>query len=127
MVCPKIIKRLIKSKKGHHEKAVHKSIYLYCGMKSILLLLFFPVCAMAQHYPWAIGEGGVGSDIGKNIRFDKAGNVLLCGDVAGDATFRGTLRKGHGLSDGFVAKYNTNGSIQWIQLLAKSEMCKIFK
>ena len=86
-------------------------------MKFKLLLLLFPVFAMAQQYPWAIGEGGVGSDIGKNIRFDKAGNVLLCGDIAGDATFRGTLRKGHGLSDGFVAKYNTNGSLQWVQML----------
>ncbi len=25
--------------------------------------------------------------------------------------------KGHGLSDGFVAKYNTNGSLQWVQML----------
>jgi hypothetical protein len=86
-------------------------------MKSILLFLLFPAFVMAQQYPWAIGEGGVGSDIGKNIRFDKAGNVLLCGDIAGDAKFRGMLRKGHGLSDGFVAKYNTNGSLQWVQLL----------
>jgi hypothetical protein len=86
-------------------------------MKVAFVLLFFPILIQAQNFSWAIGEGGLGVDVGKSIKFDASNHVFVCGDVAGDPSFRNVVRAGKGLSDAFIAKYEPSGNILWVKIV----------
>ncbi len=64
---------------------------------------------------WAISEGDIGEDAGKGIASDRNGNVYVTGAFEspsitfGPSTFNNA---GSGF-DAFVAKYNSNGILQW--------------
>ncbi len=65
---------------------------------------------------WAKRAGGTGYDNVKEICSDNSSDVYIVGDFDGTAQF-GTLAAvtSAGDRDVFVAKYNTNGDVQWIK------------
>ena len=70
---------------------------------------------------WAAQQGGAGSDIVNGIAIDSSGNVFVSGNFgsnpltlynANGTSFATTLANSGG-NDGFVAKYNSAGVVQW--------------
>jgi hypothetical protein len=64
---------------------------------------------------WVQSAGGIGSDQGNSITVDVAGNVYVTGNYVGSANFGGINEISAGSDDVFVAKYNSIGTIQWVQ------------
>jgi Tfp pilus assembly protein PilZ len=64
---------------------------------------------------WVQSAGGTGSDFGFALALDASGNVYITGNYAGTATFGTTSKTSLGNYDIFVAKYNSAGTVQWVQ------------
>jgi gliding motility-associated-like protein len=66
---------------------------------------------------WAKPAGGSGDDRGQSIAVDTAGNVYVCGYIAGSATFFGSPNITVSVSgtDIFIAKYNSSGNVVWVK------------
>jgi hypothetical protein len=64
---------------------------------------------------WVQSAGGTNEDGGYGIAIDAAGNVYITGYYYQTATFGATSITSAGSSDIVVAKYNTSGSLQWVQ------------
>lgn len=64
---------------------------------------------------WVKKAGGIGRDEARGIKCDANGNVYICGVFKGSANFSGQVVNTHGNSDMFLAKYATNGSLQWVK------------
>ena len=66
---------------------------------------------------WARSGGGdtVEWDAGRGIGVDDAGNVYVTGQFHGDADFDGLPLTGFGNSQFFLAKYDTDGRLQWVR------------
>ena len=97
-------------------------------MKKIILLFWGTILflnLMAQtptDYKWAVKAGGTGTEEGKAIATDKAGNVYVTGYFKNTATF-GSLTSvvslgGH---DAFVAKYDSSGNALWVNTLGGTD------
>jgi len=69
----------------------------------------------AGNYLWVVKAGGPNVDKGLSIKTDGTGNVYIAGLFSGTASFSGTIITSSGLQDVFVAKYNTNGILQWVR------------
>jgi len=52
---------------------------------------------------------------GYSVDADALGNVFVGGGIYESATVNGQLYEGYGDLDGFIAKYNTDGTLQWIK------------
>lgn len=91
-----------------------------------LLILFFVPFTLNAQFVWGVGEGGMGLDLGRNLRIDHKNNIILSGDIAGSPAFRGTYYEGNGLSDGFVGKYDDNANLQWLRLIGGTGVDKCF-
>jgi len=64
---------------------------------------------------WVVSAGGIGSDIAWGITLDSSNNVYVTGEFAQTAEFdEETTLISDGSADIFVAKYNTNGELQWV-------------
>lgn len=63
----------------------------------------------------AASGGGSGDDSGTAIAVDASGNMYVAGGYSGTASFEATTKTSLGLDDIFVAKYNKNGVLQWVQ------------
>jgi Beta-propeller repeat len=66
-------------------------------------------------FRWVESEGSTSDDFGKGIAVDGSGNVYVTGIYGSTATFGTTTKTSAGFSDIFVAKYNSNGALQWVQ------------
>jgi len=67
---------------------------------------------------WVRSGGTVGSDNGKSIAVDGAGDSYVTGFLdSGFATFGPFSLTGGGNGDAFVVKYDSAGSVQWVRLL----------
>ena len=64
---------------------------------------------------WAKRAGGNGDDKAEGISLDVNGNIYLAGSYTNSASFGGTNISNSGNYSAFVAKYNSNGSIQWVK------------
>ncbi len=64
---------------------------------------------------WVQTAGGASSDHGNSIAVDASGNVYIMGDFWGMVNFSGTSKTPTGNFNIFVAKYNSAGSLQWVQ------------
>lgn len=63
---------------------------------------------------WVHKGGGKLQDAGNGIVTDARGNVYVTGFFSDTATFGNTTLTSAGSTDIFVAKYNTDGALQWI-------------
>ncbi|CAN5869268.1 hypothetical protein BH11BAC7_BH11BAC7_13340 [soil metagenome] len=63
---------------------------------------------------WAINPGGTSSDGGTGISTDGSGNIYLTGYFSTTATFAFNTVTSAGNLDAFIAKYDSNGNIQWV-------------
>ncbi len=64
---------------------------------------------------WVKSAGGDDADEGDDITVDPAGNIYLTGEFQKTASFDGTLLMSFGEQDMFLAKYNSDGSFQWVR------------
>ncbi len=63
---------------------------------------------------WARQAGGTGVDAGLDVIIDDVGNSYVVGHYNATANFDGISLEHEGIGgNGFVAKYNPNGTIQW--------------
>ena len=60
---------------------------------------------------WYTFLGGTGNDNATDITTDGSGNIYITGYC--DATWGTPFRRWRGIKDGFVAKLNSNGELQW--------------
>lgn len=75
---------------------------------------------MAKYNPrgqavWAKKVSDSNLDFGKAITVDKEGNIYLTGGFSGTARFGTSTLVSNGFGDMFVAKYNPEGDLIWIQ------------
>jgi hypothetical protein len=64
---------------------------------------------------WVKTGGGIGSDNGKSIEIDLVGNIYIVGNFNETATFENITISSKGSSDIFVAKYDTDGLLNWVK------------
>ncbi len=64
---------------------------------------------------WLRAAGGSGDDEGLSMATDVDGSVYVTGYFAGTATFGTESRTSAGYGDIFIAKYNNNGTLQWLR------------
>lgn len=69
----------------------------------------------SMSWAWSEKAGSTSGDYGSDIAVDVSGNVYITGSIWGGAYFGPFTKTVLGGSDIFVAKYNTSGSIQWVQ------------
>lgn len=88
-------------------------------MKTKLLLCLVATCLLstsisAQYYQWARGVGGSGSDNGKSVSVDNAGNVYVTGYFDSPTiTFGSSTLTNTGSYDIFLVKYDVSGNVVW--------------
>ena len=71
-----------------------------------------------DNYPNAVTVVSAGGTDGESVAAmatDTSGNVYITGSFSGLATFGTTNKISRGENDMFVAKYNKNGVLQWVQ------------
>ncbi len=64
---------------------------------------------------WVQTAGGSNDDVSQDMTIDSNGNVYIAGGIQGTATFGTTSLTSGGDGDIFIAKYNTNGTLIWVQ------------
>jgi len=65
---------------------------------------------------WVHNIGGTASDFGSDIAIDSNGDILLTGHFSGSASFDDSFKlNSNGSWDAFVAKYNSDGILDWAQ------------
>ncbi len=69
----------------------------------------------AQNFQWARAAGAIGNDAARSVAVDDDGNVYVSGQFAGQSHFDSIFISGYGTYDAFLAKYNTQGDIQWVR------------
>jgi Tfp pilus assembly protein PilZ len=84
------------------------------GVAKTITLTYDPNALNAPaEFCWVSSSGGPGADAGYAIAVDGAGNSYVTGSFEGNATFATTNLTSQGLSDVFVAKYDSSGSLLW--------------
>ncbi|MDB6123182.1 MAG: Conserved repeat domain protein [Pedosphaera sp.] len=69
----------------------------------------------AGNLVWGVTAGGPSVDAATGIAVDAVGNIYLTGSFQGTATFGSTNISSTGGQSIFLAKYDTNGNLLWIQ------------
>jgi len=64
---------------------------------------------------WVQNFGGDGYDMGESITCDNRGNIYVCGYFSDMFRSQNQLFKSEGLTDAFIAKYDTSGRLAWMQ------------
>lgn len=64
---------------------------------------------------WVRQAGGTGGGSGNGVSVGADGNVYVCGYFNGDTTFGDLTLKNAGFNDIFVARYDTNGELDWVR------------
>lgn len=70
----------------------------------------------AGAFQWVKNAGSPKRDEAKAVKCDAAGNVYICGMYSNNANFAGqTLTCTPNFFEAFVAKYDANGTMQWVK------------
>ncbi len=69
----------------------------------------------AGQLQWVKSAGGGGNEFGFGIAADTGGNVYITGIYHTTTTFENTTFTSAGNSDLYIAKYSTNGIMQWVR------------
>ena len=64
---------------------------------------------------WAKRAGGTGDDLGWGVATDGSDNIVVCGSFSGTAGFGDTTLTSMGGDDVFIAKYDGDGGLLWLQ------------
>lgn len=64
---------------------------------------------------WVQSAGGKLNDSGISITLDSAKNVYVTGRYSDIAAFGAIIKSSVGGNDIFIAKYNSGGTLQWVQ------------
>ena len=83
------------------------------GLSGTLFLAMFD--ARTGHLEWGMGTPGEGD--GSALATDGMGDVYLGGSFSGTTNFGGITLTSAGSSDGFVARYDPDGAIDWATAL----------
>ena len=75
--------------------------------------MFLTKCSPSGNVLWLKEEGGTENDRGYDIAFDGS-NVNITGWFKGTANFSNTNITSNGDADIFIAQYDTNGNLNWI-------------
>lgn len=89
-----------------------RCIRFYNGTKWAFLLNS-PEIQVPTITAWKPG-GGTENDLGIAIVTDTVGNIYITGSFYGNATFGSTTLTSAGNNDIYIAKFNSNGILQWI-------------
>lgn len=60
-------------------------------------------------------NGGGTNDVGNGVAVDGLGNIYVIGNYGSSITFGATTLSVAGSNDVFIAKYNSNGDLAWVQ------------
>ncbi|MEL6863123.1 MAG: SBBP repeat-containing protein [Bacteroidota bacterium] len=82
------------------------------GIESEILLGKYDASLNLQ---WIRTAGGGGDDFSNDVEVDAAGNVFITGQCSDGATFGPITVQANGTNDFFVAKYNSEGTVQWVR------------
>lgn len=66
------------------------------------------------NYKWAISAGGINSDSPNSIDIDFEDNIYITGSFKEIAYFGSDSIESEGSQDVFIAKYDTNGNLKWV-------------
>lgn len=64
---------------------------------------------------WVRSAGSDGADEAYGVAVDTEGNVYVTGIISGNATFDNLSASGASAGSGFVARYDADGTIEWVQ------------
>jgi hypothetical protein len=81
------------------------------GSLDIFIAKYGPMGSLS----WVLSVGGASADYAEGIAVDAFGSVYTTGSYSGTATFGVQSRTSSAFEDIFVVKYNTAGSLQWVQ------------
>ncbi|HOC95100.1 MAG TPA: SBBP repeat-containing protein [Candidatus Cloacimonadota bacterium] len=87
-----------------------EKVYLVC----LLLLAYGCLTAQAAGWNWAVSAGSSSTDKGWAVDRDAQGNVYICGEFSGSATFGSNTLSSRGGADIFVAKLDAEGNWLWV-------------
>jgi len=71
-------------------------------------------------WAWVKAAGGSDTDYAYDIAADASGNVYVTGIFWGWANFDYASKISLGYSDVFIAKYNSSGFLQWVQIIGST-------
>lgn len=71
------------------------------------------VSSAANFKAWR--NGGGANDVGNGVAIDGLGNVYVIGNYGSSIAFGATTLNVAGSNDVFIAKYNSNGDLAWVQ------------
>ena len=66
-------------------------------------------------FEWVRQAGGMNFDNGRSVTIDPRGNLYVTGYFERQATFGNTTLNSYGDRDIFIAKYDNNGNLKWVQ------------
>jgi hypothetical protein len=99
---------------------------LYFGILSIILLINAESVAQAGFDVNLLRfGGGTVHDHGRAIAVDDDGNIYVAGFFEGTATFQGVSVATAGNRDGFLLKYDPNGSLLWLRRMGGTDLDEI--
>jgi hypothetical protein len=84
---------------------------------SLIILLSFGI-VKAQNIVWMHDAGSASSESGKAVCTDNSGNVYVTGELVTNSGFDAVSVNAY--FDGFIAKYNSSGIIQWVKTFGGS-------
>ena len=71
---------------------------------------------------WAVSMGNTAEwDFGNAMCVDNLGNVYIAGGFEGIANFGGTDITASDANDAFIAKYDTDGTFQWVEQISGTD------
>ncbi len=75
---------------------------------------------------WGKVLGGADAEQGKEVCTDNSGNVYVAGSFGATADFGGTSMTAASSKDGFIAKFDTDGAIQWAKQVSGNSFQGVF-